>query len=176
MSKCVNLYLVISGHYFVVYYLVKPTHVHLVWKLAKSMCKKLILWTGILDKSWLESRGILFWKKWVITLSLLIKIALLAHLSPFFNKKNLFIECVFIMFDVFLQNCSYYWLFTAYLAYHINHPLFTSPSDTQVYVCAALFLVRFTFLYIQFAKIKVFNVQVFLYSISRFFFMKNLSD
>jgi len=43
------------------------------------------------------------------------------------------------IFNLF-KNCSYYWLFTAYLAYHINHPLFTSPSDTQVYVCAALFL------------------------------------
>uniref|UniRef100_A0A1B6D543 very-long-chain enoyl-CoA reductase n=1 Tax=Clastoptera arizonana TaxID=38151 RepID=A0A1B6D543_9HEMI len=31
------------------------------------------------------------------------------------------------------KNCSYYWLFTAYVAYHVNHPLFTAPSNAQVY-------------------------------------------
>lgn len=39
------------------------------------------------------------------------------------------------------KNCSYYWLFTAYVAYHINHPLYTSPSILQVYVGLASFIV-----------------------------------
>jgi len=34
--------------------------------------------------------------------------------------KNLFI------------NCSYYWGFAAYVSYHVNHPLYTAPSDNQV--------------------------------------------
>ena len=28
--------------------------------------------------------------------------------------------------------CSYYWGFAAYIAYHINHPLYTAPSGNQV--------------------------------------------
>lgn len=38
------------------------------------------------------------------------------------------------------KNCSYYWGFTAYVAYHINHPLFTSPCMCQVYGALAAFL------------------------------------
>merc|ERR1711892_600730 len=38
------------------------------------------------------------------------------------------------------KNCSYYWGFTAYCAYHINHPLYTSPCSTQVYLFFGLFL------------------------------------
>lgn len=38
------------------------------------------------------------------------------------------------------KNCSYYWGFTAYCAYHINHPLYTSPADTQVFISLGLFL------------------------------------
>merc|ERR1711892_104715 len=38
------------------------------------------------------------------------------------------------------KNCSYYWGFTAYYAYHINHPLYTSPCSTQVYLFFGLFL------------------------------------
>uniref|UniRef100_A0A1B6LQF0 very-long-chain enoyl-CoA reductase n=2 Tax=Graphocephala atropunctata TaxID=36148 RepID=A0A1B6LQF0_9HEMI len=38
------------------------------------------------------------------------------------------------------KNCSYYWLFTAYVAYHVNHPLFTSPCDLQVYLSLAGFI------------------------------------
>lgn len=37
------------------------------------------------------------------------------------------------------KNCSYYWGFTAYVAYHTNHPLFTSPSYLQVLVGLAIF-------------------------------------
>jgi len=39
------------------------------------------------------------------------------------------------------KNCGYYWGFAAYVAYHVNHPLFTAPSDIQVYIGAALFLI-----------------------------------
>jgi very-long-chain enoyl-CoA reductase len=29
------------------------------------------------------------------------------------------------------KNSAYYWGFAAYVAYYVNHPLYTSPSDTQ---------------------------------------------
>lgn len=38
------------------------------------------------------------------------------------------------------KNCTYYWGFTAYVAYHVNHPLFTSPSLVQVYGALGAFL------------------------------------
>jgi len=38
------------------------------------------------------------------------------------------------------KNCSYYWGFTAYCAYHINHPLYTSPGMAQVYSGLSAFL------------------------------------
>ena len=38
------------------------------------------------------------------------------------------------------KNCSYYWGFAAYIAYHINHPLYTSPSTAQVIIGLSLFL------------------------------------
>ncbi|KAK9499377.1 hypothetical protein O3M35_002425 [Rhynocoris fuscipes] len=65
----------------------------------------------------------------------------------FHYAKRLF-ETVFVhrfshstmpIFNLF-KNCSYYWLFTAYVAYHVNHPLFTSPSLLQVYTGLAGFL------------------------------------
>ncbi|XP_037935163.1 very-long-chain enoyl-CoA reductase-like [Teleopsis dalmanni] len=37
------------------------------------------------------------------------------------------------------KNCSYYWGFTAYVSYHVNHPLFTSPCQVQVLVGLAAF-------------------------------------
>lgn len=39
------------------------------------------------------------------------------------------------------KNCSYYWLFTLYVAYHVNHPLYTSPCTLQVYGGLAAFLI-----------------------------------
>jgi len=42
------------------------------------------------------------------------------------------------LFNLF-KNCSYYWGFAAYCAYHINHPLYTSPCTLQVYLFLALF-------------------------------------
>lgn len=38
------------------------------------------------------------------------------------------------------KNCAYYWGFTAYVAYHVCHPLFTSPSQIQVYAGLATFI------------------------------------
>uniref|UniRef100_A0A1I8Q4G6 very-long-chain enoyl-CoA reductase n=1 Tax=Stomoxys calcitrans TaxID=35570 RepID=A0A1I8Q4G6_STOCA len=37
------------------------------------------------------------------------------------------------------KNCSYYWGFTAYVSYHVNHPYFTSPCMCQVWAALALF-------------------------------------
>lgn len=39
------------------------------------------------------------------------------------------------------KNCIYYWGFAAYVAYHVNHPQFTSPCMTQVYIALGGFLV-----------------------------------
>lgn len=41
------------------------------------------------------------------------------------------------------KNCAYYWGFTAYVSYHVNHPLFTSPCMCQVWAALALFAVSF---------------------------------
>lgn len=43
------------------------------------------------------------------------------------------------------KNCIYYWGFAGYVAYHVNHPLFTSPCMTQVYFGLGAFLVNFKF-------------------------------
>lgn len=39
------------------------------------------------------------------------------------------------------KNCSYYWGFCLYVAYHINHPLFTPPSQFQQIIGALLFAI-----------------------------------
>lgn len=39
------------------------------------------------------------------------------------------------------KNCAYYWGFTAYVAYHVCHPLFTPPSQLQQYIGLAGFAV-----------------------------------
>ena len=45
------------------------------------------------------------------------------------------------------KNCSYYWGCAAYVAYHMNHPLYTSPSNTQIFAGLAVFIVsKFRFL------------------------------
>ncbi|KAF2347488.1 3-oxo-5-alpha-steroid 4-dehydrogenase C-terminal, partial [Trinorchestia longiramus] len=44
------------------------------------------------------------------------------------------------IFNLF-KNCSYYWGFTAYVAYHVNHPLFTPPSALQTNIALAAFVV-----------------------------------
>ena len=44
------------------------------------------------------------------------------------------------VFNLF-KNCSYYWGFTAYVAYHVNHPLFTPPPQMQMWAALAAFTV-----------------------------------
>ncbi|KAK6642339.1 hypothetical protein RUM43_003840 [Polyplax serrata] len=44
------------------------------------------------------------------------------------------------MFNLF-KNCFYYWMFTAYVAYHINHPLYTVPPIVQVYFGLIAFVI-----------------------------------
>jgi len=39
------------------------------------------------------------------------------------------------------KNCTYYWGFAAYIAYHLNHPLYTPPSTNQMYAGLGGFLV-----------------------------------
>lgn len=39
------------------------------------------------------------------------------------------------------RNCAYYWMFTLYVAYHINHPLYTAPCSTCYYLGLAGFIV-----------------------------------
>lgn len=39
------------------------------------------------------------------------------------------------------KNSSYYWLFAMYVAYHVNHPLYTSPSQIQFIIGAAIFFI-----------------------------------
>uniref|UniRef100_A0A8C4TV23 3-oxo-5-alpha-steroid 4-dehydrogenase C-terminal domain-containing protein n=1 Tax=Falco tinnunculus TaxID=100819 RepID=A0A8C4TV23_FALTI len=36
-----------------------------------------------------------------------------------------------------VKNCLYYWGFAAWLAYYINHPLYTPPCNTYVFLCEA---------------------------------------
>ncbi|XP_012258619.2 very-long-chain enoyl-CoA reductase [Athalia rosae] len=39
------------------------------------------------------------------------------------------------------KNCSYYWLFAMYVAYHINHPLYTAPDLSLSYIGLTIFAV-----------------------------------
>ncbi|XP_015516704.1 very-long-chain enoyl-CoA reductase [Neodiprion lecontei] len=39
------------------------------------------------------------------------------------------------------KNCSYYWLFAMYVAYHINHPLYTAPDQSVSYIGLAIFAI-----------------------------------
>ncbi|XP_037387076.1 trans-2,3-enoyl-CoA reductase-like 2b isoform X4 [Pygocentrus nattereri] len=38
-----------------------------------------------------------------------------------------------------MLNCLYYWGFAAWLAYYINHPLYTTPTYGKLQICCALF-------------------------------------
>ncbi|XP_070564161.1 probable very-long-chain enoyl-CoA reductase art-1 [Ptychodera flava] len=40
------------------------------------------------------------------------------------------------------KNCSYYWGFAAFVAYYVNHPLYTAPGDIQVYGALVGFLIN----------------------------------
>jgi len=38
------------------------------------------------------------------------------------------------------KNCGYYWGFAAFVAYHVNHPLYTAPGTLQVYISLGFFI------------------------------------
>ena len=40
-----------------------------------------------------------------------------------------------------VKNCTYYWLFALYVAYFVNHPLYTAPGLGQTVVCLGLAMV-----------------------------------
>lgn len=46
------------------------------------------------------------------------------------------------MFNLF-KNCGYYWGFTAFVSYFVNHPKYTPPAfgDLQIYAGLAIFIV-----------------------------------
>lgn len=44
-------------------------------------------------------------------------------------------------FKNLFRNCGYYWGFATYVAFHVNHPLYTSPSAVYVWVGFAIFAV-----------------------------------
>jgi very-long-chain enoyl-CoA reductase len=45
-------------------------------------------------------------------------------------------------FSNLFKNCTYYWGFSAFISYFVNHPLYTPPStNLQVYLALAMFLV-----------------------------------
>ncbi|XP_011502620.1 PREDICTED: very-long-chain enoyl-CoA reductase [Ceratosolen solmsi marchali] len=39
------------------------------------------------------------------------------------------------------KNCTYYWLFAMYVAYHVNHPLYTPPCSLSFVIGATAFFV-----------------------------------
>nr|CAG4637159.1 EOG090X097L [Ceriodaphnia reticulata]SVE73047.1 EOG090X097L [Ceriodaphnia reticulata] len=39
------------------------------------------------------------------------------------------------------RNCAYYWIFAAYVAYHVNHPLYTAPCQMQSYIALGFWTV-----------------------------------
>lgn len=41
------------------------------------------------------------------------------------------------------RNSAYYWIFAAYVAYHINHPLYTAPCQMQSYIAFGCWTVSF---------------------------------
>lgn len=47
------------------------------------------------------------------------------------------------------RNCGYYWGFATYVAYHVNHPLYTSPSPIYVWSGFTLFAVSVSIYLIQ---------------------------
>jgi len=40
-----------------------------------------------------------------------------------------------------IKNSSYYWGFAAFVSYFVNHPLYTSPSTTQIYASLIIFVI-----------------------------------
>ena len=74
------------------------------------------------------------------TLVSLLCIELMLHVSHSINA----VRTIIISLLLFLNRG-----FAAYVAYYVNHPLYTAPSDNQVYAGLAGFLVRFLVLEFQ---------------------------
>uniref|UniRef100_A0A8B9IV96 Steroid 5-alpha reductase C-terminal domain-containing protein n=1 Tax=Amazona collaria TaxID=241587 RepID=A0A8B9IV96_9PSIT len=61
-----------------------------------------------------------------------------------------------------VKNCLYYWGFAAWLAYYINHPLYTPPCNIYVFACLCYSHVNF-FVFIAYGKKQInFAVIMFL--------------
>jgi len=94
---------------------------------------------------WIYQRPWLFYGETSAPISLTANIAAACYTIHYAKRL---LETIFVhrfshatmpMMNLF-KNCSYYWGFTAYVAYHVNHPLFTSPCMTQVYAGLAGFV------------------------------------
>uniref|UniRef100_A0A8K9XR30 Trans-2,3-enoyl-CoA reductase-like 2b n=1 Tax=Oncorhynchus mykiss TaxID=8022 RepID=A0A8K9XR30_ONCMY len=76
-----------------------------------------------------------------------VTLACVCHCFHYFRRL---LETVFIHrfsdgtlpLQTIMRNCLYYWGFSAWLAYYINHPLYTPPSygNLQVYSALAVFM------------------------------------
>lgn len=95
---------------------------------------------------WIYQRPWLFYGETSAPVSLTANIAAICYTIHYAKRL---LETIFVhrfshatmpLMNLF-KNCSYYWGFTAYVAYHVNHPLFTSPCMTQVYAALAGFVV-----------------------------------
>lgn len=85
----------------------------------------------------------IFKVRYILLLKLLLRIKMYKHV----NNELLMTERVYlchhkeVSVSVFLspslfQNCTYYWGFAAWMAYYINHPLYTPPSEYEcTYTC-----------------------------------------
>ncbi|XP_042185094.1 very-long-chain enoyl-CoA reductase isoform X2 [Oncorhynchus tshawytscha] len=76
-----------------------------------------------------------------------VTLACVCHCFHYFRRL---LETVFIHrfsdgtlpLQIIMRNCLYYWGFSAWLAYYINHPLYTPPSygNLQIYSALVLFM------------------------------------
>ncbi|XP_074549612.1 very-long-chain enoyl-CoA reductase isoform X2 [Halichoeres trimaculatus] len=74
-----------------------------------------------------------------------VKLACACHTSHYVKRL---IETIFVHrfspgtmpLRTIIRNCAYYWGFSAWLAYYINHPLYTPPSYGELQVNCALVL------------------------------------
>ncbi|CAJ1081871.1 very-long-chain enoyl-CoA reductase-like [Xyrichtys novacula] len=74
-----------------------------------------------------------------------VSLACVCHTSHYAKRL---IETIFVHrfspgtmpLRIIIRNCAYYWGFSAWLAYYINHPLYTPPSYGELQVNCALIL------------------------------------
>ena len=53
------------------------------------------------------------------------------------GNVHVFSHATMPIFNLF-RNCSYYWLFAAFVSFNMNHPGYTEPNFWQTAVCFAL--------------------------------------